>query len=174
MSSLELTIKFNRTAPICLVMSLILCCGCALSQITARAETNESINSERVSRDRATATLTESDKRPFWSPKDPDPKTTAGASFRKAYKLQKEGNFDIAVQTYKKAVLQNPKLTSAYYNMGLCFESQSKWADAEASFKNVIELARLMPEGYKHLAFVCFKQGKEADGRAYIRRFLSL
>lgn len=164
---------------IVLLLALLLPCfnastlaqGTSAKQAAAPSEDTAAI---RLARDKAAAELSDLDKRPFWSANDPDPKTAAGAYFHKGYRFQKARRFHKAVQAYRNAASHDAKLVIAYYNMGLCLEEQQNWAEAEEAFKKVIELSHWMPQGYKHLAFVCFKQGKDGEGRAYVDRLLSL
>lgn len=166
-----------RTARLALALMLACSTGQGFAQSGASDQSvgvTRSAGDSAIAKDKATAELSELDKRALWSATDPDPKTPAGRYFHKGYRLQKRHRLDQAIPAYKKAVSLEPKMLPAYYDLGLCLESQEKWGEAEAAFEKVIQLSRLWPLGYKHLAFVCFKQGKDQEGRAYIHRFLGL
>ncbi|HEY9717827.1 MAG TPA: tetratricopeptide repeat protein [Trichormus sp.] len=127
-----------------------------------------------VARDKAAAELTDNDKRPIWSPNEPDPQTPAGKFFHRGYAFQKERRFSKAVQSYKHAVASDPRLMAAYYNMGRCFEEQEQWSQAETPFKKLIELEPKMPGPYKHMSFICFKEGKVLQAQSYLNTFRGL
>jgi Flp pilus assembly protein TadD len=57
----------------------------------------------------------------------------------------KQGHWDVATDSFKKAVKADPNLAEAHYNLALALDKMGKHDEATAAFKKAIELAPTNP-----------------------------
>ena len=57
----------------------------------------------------------------------------------------KQGNMDVAIDRFQKALKSDPKSAEAQYNLGLSFDKMGKHDEATAAFKQAIALAPANP-----------------------------
>ena len=57
----------------------------------------------------------------------------------------KQGNMDVAIDRFQKALKSDPKSAEAQYNLGLSFDKMGKHDEASAAFKQAIALAPANP-----------------------------
>lgn len=57
----------------------------------------------------------------------------------------KQGHWDVATDSFKKAVKADPNLAEAHYNLALSLDKMGKHDEATAAFKKAIELAPTNP-----------------------------
>jgi tetratricopeptide (TPR) repeat protein len=60
--------------------------------------------------------------------------------FLKGNALSRKGNFEEAVDAYKKSIERNPNATVAHFNLALAYKNLNKPKEAAAAFKKTVEL----------------------------------
>ena len=60
--------------------------------------------------------------------------------FLKGNVLSRKGNFEEAVDAYKKSIERNPNATVAYFNLALAYKNLNKPKEAAVAFKKTVEL----------------------------------
>ncbi len=113
--------------------------------------------------------LTAEDRKPL-----PCRSSDCAPAFSEALKLQNHSRWREAAANYKLSIKDNPKQFEACFNQGLCYERMGQLGKAEQSFLAALSIDKMRREANKHLAYVCFKQGKKEEGSAYADRYLDL
>ena len=75
--------------------------------------------------------------------------------------MEKTGEFDVALENYKKALSINPNLTEAYNNLGLIYKKQGKINKAKEIFKKVININSDFCDSHYNLATIRNYTGDE-------------
>lgn len=87
-------------------------------------------------------------------------KEVALALFNQGLKCQTAGDWDTAIEHYKRALEHNDKLDSAVFNMGLAYKKKNDLAEAKKCFKRSVEIDPEMIKALYMLALV-HKEMKE-------------
>lgn len=80
--------------------------------------------------------------------------------FEKGVSLQKERKYQSAIDSYKRAIEEIPKLYEASFNMGLCFRYLDKDTEAVDAFRKSLETKPMFKPAVKELFELYEKLGK--------------
>lgn len=50
------------------------------------------------------------------------------------------GNYDVALQMYKEAIMRSPNLSIAYWRMALCLNAMGRYGDAATAVSEAVKL----------------------------------
>jgi tetratricopeptide (TPR) repeat protein len=87
--------------------------------------------------------------------------TTANRLWIRARKAHDEGDTARAMELYKAALEQDPKLFGAWYNLGLVAKSEGDLDTAQQAFETALKLRPEWPDALFMLAVVVHKQGDD-------------
>ncbi|MBC8234838.1 tetratricopeptide repeat protein, partial [bacterium] len=90
-------------------------------------------------------------------PNDPESFNNLGATYAIL------GRFDQAVEAYKKALLLNPQLATAYYNLGVAYSKIDKFKESVEAYKASIRLNPNLAIAYNNLAWLYTKRSGALD-----------
>lgn len=102
-----------------------------------------------------------------------DTEPTAGND-GKLGKTNSELAFEKAIEAYKKAVKDDPRNDSAFYNMGRAYAKLMKDEEAEDAFKKAVALKPDDPEYQMELGAIRIKLAKYAEAIAPLKKSLEL
>lgn len=91
-----------------------------------------------------------------------------------ALALQQAGDRDAALEILTRAQTLAPDYASIHMLIGLIYQEQARWEEAEARFHRVLELEPDNPDALQSLGLLLLKQGRADDGLAMLRRHLAL
>jgi tetratricopeptide (TPR) repeat protein len=74
-------------------------------------------------------------------------------------KRQQAGDLKVAIAYYEQAITMNPKLSEAYYALGLALQKQERWEEAIAAYQRAQELQPEVREVAVCLANAFYAQG---------------
>jgi len=80
------------------------------------------------------------------------------------------GRLDEAIALYHQALAQDPLSAPAYHNLGLALYAADRLAEAEAAFRQVLELAPQQPIARAFLSLVLLAQGRGEEALAEVLR----
>lgn len=118
------------------------------------------------------ANLTPDDKKPIQVSERADIKHEAREHFIKGYQAQRGADYKTAISHYQSAISSNPDMYEAFWNLGLCLEWQGQYPEAQEAFSTALKIDWSNPLIYKHLAFLCFQQGKMDEGQDFLNKYL--
>ncbi len=102
------------------------------------------------------------------------PHERAAALVDAALALQQAGDRDAALEILTRAQAMAPDYASTHMLIGLIYQEQARWEEAEARFRRVLELEPDNPDALQSLGLLLLKQGPADDGLAMLRRHLAL
>jgi superkiller protein 3 len=73
------------------------------------------------------------------------------------------GRFDQAIEAYKKALLLDPQLATAYYNLGVAYSKTDRFEEAVEAYKTSIRLNPNLAIAYNNLAWLYAKRPENLD-----------
>jgi len=73
---------------------------------------------------------------------------------------EKQGKYDLAIESFKRAIDINPDYAEVHYNLGLAYHNQGKYDLAIESFKRAISIDPDLAKAYGNLGVTYEKQGK--------------
>lgn len=101
------------------------------------------------------------DKKPWKIHKDNKKKYSKDAKkcFKKAYKFQKKGKFEKAINHYKAAIYRESKFYEAWFNRGLCYEELKRYRKSIYCFERMRKIkVRYGPIPSRHLSLLYLKK----------------
>lgn len=94
--------------------------------------------------------------------------------FERGLTSQKKKKFKAALALYQQVLKEKPGLFEAEYNSGLCQEALGQYSKAKSTFEKLVKQDPMWDIGYKHLAFLSFKQGNHESALGYQKKYLSI
>jgi len=91
---------------------------------------------------------------------------TIKTTFAEGATLTNEGKYDEAIAKFNAVIVEIPKCSDCYNNLGAIYSRKQEWDKAEEAFKKVIELAPDNVEAYNGLATVYNAQKKFKEAQA--------
>ena len=65
------------------------------------------------------------------------------------------GEEDLSIETYEKALVENPKQPSCLKNIGLIYEKRGRYAEQNGDLdKEIFGLIKLLKSGLKQLGYI--------------------
>lgn len=97
-----------------------------------------------------------------------EPKVLAGKLRQQGYQYQMEGNYDRAVEYYKKAIAEDPFCTAAYNDLGVMYYIYLNEVDkAIEALKKALSIDKNYAGAYTNLALICEKTGSKEEALKY-------
>lgn len=102
------------------------------------------------------------------------PRLNASTYFAHGHLLERQGNYEGAVEQYQRALALSPKMTSAHNRLGITLNKLGRHAEATAQFRLAIQ--QNPTEAYLHnnLGFSLYLQGKYAEALSALSAALEL
>jgi len=90
-------------------------------------------------------------------------KNLADAYWQRGVLLQKKGKIDQSLEDLKTALEKRPSRYQAHAAMAICYQQQTKWAEAEAAWRLAIEKNDKIPEWRYRLGMILLTQRNQTD-----------
>ena len=103
-------------------------------------------------------------------------KVSGGArrAFQKAWKLDKEGKAERALEEFRRAIALDPDYADAHCDLGALYLRLERYADAETEFRRAVALAPELSGIQSNLGWALAVQGKTAEAEASARLALRI
>jgi len=89
-----------------------------------------------------------------------------------ALALERQGDFDAALTSYRLALRDHPNDPRILQNMAIAFSRTGRLNDAIAAYRRALELDPELSGAHYGLAFLLIKRGDPAEGAAHLEAFL--
>lgn len=89
-----------------------------------------------------------------------------------ALALERQGDFDAALTSYRLALRDHPNDPRILQNMGIAFSKTGQLESAIRSYKRALELEPELSGAHYGLAFLLIKRGAAAEAASHLQRFL--
>lgn len=89
--------------------------------------------------------------------------------YQKGMKKFDKGDFEDAVEAFKKAVDQDRKAYKAYYALGQAYEKLNKAKEAEEAYENAVKLKSDYLSAREALGLLCFHQKKFKEAEEHLK-----
>lgn len=89
-----------------------------------------------------------------------------------ALALERQGDFDAALTSYRLALRDHPGDPRILQNMAIAFSRTGRLNDAIAAYRRALELDPELSGAHYGLAFLLIKRGDAAEGAAHLEAFL--
>ena len=89
-----------------------------------------------------------------------------------ALALERQGDFDAALTSYRLALRDHPNDPRILQNMAIAFSRTGRLNDAIAAYRRALELDPELSGAHYGLAFLLLKRGDAAEGAAHLDAFL--
>ena len=99
---------------------------------------------------------------------------TAESLFSQGLDNHDRGDFDKAIECYRKVIQLDPTFVVAHNNLGMVYIDKDMFEEAIGSLKKTLELEPNYAEAYNNLGFVYRRLGDEIKAAAHYRKFLAL
>lgn len=103
----------------------------------------------------------------YITPENPDAYNNLGQRYRA------QGEYEKAIEEFKKALAINPNFPSALNNIGVCYGHVGRYAEAEQSFKRAIALKKDDVYAMNNLAVMYMQTGETQKALEYARMAVS-
>ena len=90
-----------------------------------------------------------------------------------AMALERQGDYDAALTSYRLALRDRPNDTKILQNMAIAFTKTNRPEDAIRCYRNALELAPQLSGAHYGLAFLLLKRGDRADAEKHLEAFLA-
>jgi Flp pilus assembly protein TadD len=87
--------------------------------------------------------------------------------------LERQGDYDAALTSYRLALRDHPNDTKILQNMAIAFTKTNRPEDAIRCYCNALELAPQLSGAHYGLAFLLLKRGDRADAEKHLEAFLA-
>ncbi|MDB4885363.1 MAG: Tetratricopeptide 2 repeat-containing protein [Gemmatimonadetes bacterium] len=91
-----------------------------------------------------------------------------------ALALERQGDFDAALTSYRLALRDHPSDPRILQNMAIAFSRTGRLNDAIAAYRRALELDPELSGAHYGLAFLLIKKGDRAEGAAHLEAFLEI
>jgi tetratricopeptide (TPR) repeat protein len=89
-----------------------------------------------------------------------------------ALALERQGDFDAALTSYRLALRDHPNDPRILQNMGIAFSKTGQLDSAIRSYKKALEMDPLLSGAHYGLAFLLVKRGSNAEAATHLQAFL--
>ena len=89
-----------------------------------------------------------------------------------ALALERQGDFDAALTSYRLALRDHPNDPRILQNMAIAFSRTGRLNDAVGAYRRALELNPELSGAHYGLAFLLLKRGDTAEGAAHLEAFL--
>jgi len=86
--------------------------------------------------------------------------------------LERQGDFDAALTSYRLALRDHPNDPRILQNMAIAFSRTGRLNDAISAYRRALELDPELSGAHYGLAFLLIKRGEAAEGAAHLEAFL--
>ena len=86
--------------------------------------------------------------------------------------LEKQGDFDAALTSYRLALREQPNNVRVLENMAIAFSKTGQLDDAIRSYKRALSIEPKLSGAHYGLAFLLLKRGEESDAAYHLEAFL--
>lgn len=132
---------------VCVYFALALCSGCADQQLNVAGAGDKA---------------------------DGLPDITAKTYYAAGLLHEKQGNLEVAVKKYHKAIDLDPTCLAAYNRLGIVYDRMGQYAEAERVVKWALAASPRAPYLHNNLAFTYMLQHRYRDAEAELRNALSV
>ncbi|MCR4340330.1 MAG: tetratricopeptide repeat protein [Gemmatimonadaceae bacterium] len=89
-----------------------------------------------------------------------------------ALALERQGDFDAALTSYRLALRDQPNNYRALQNMAIAFSKTGQMEEAIRAYKRALEIQPTLSGSHYGLAFLLLKRGSITDGAYHLEAFL--
>jgi Flp pilus assembly protein TadD len=89
-----------------------------------------------------------------------------------AMALERQGDYEAALTSYRLALRDRPNDTKILMNMAIAFTKTNRPEEAIRSYKSALDLAPQLSGAHYGLAFLLLKRGDRAGAREHLQAFL--
>jgi superkiller protein 3 len=89
-----------------------------------------------------------------------------------ALALERQGDFDAALTSYRLALRDHPNDPRILQNMAIAFSRTGRLEDAVRAYRRALELDPQLSGAHYGLAFLQLKRGETAEAAAHLQAFL--
>jgi tetratricopeptide (TPR) repeat protein len=89
-----------------------------------------------------------------------------------ALALEKQGDLDAALTSYRLALRDHPNDPRILQNMAIAFSRTGRLNEAVSAYRRALELDPELSGAHYGLAFLQLKRGDQAEARAHLQAFL--
>lgn len=86
----------------------------------------------------------------------------------------RHGEYDKAIEEFKKATEINPHYADAYHNLGMTYFTVKKMAEAKESFQKALENNPNLWQSYRALAAIALEENDKTKAKQYLEKALQL
>jgi tetratricopeptide (TPR) repeat protein len=86
--------------------------------------------------------------------------------------LERQGDYDAALTSYRLALRDHPNDPRILQNMAIAFSKTSRLEEAVRAYKRALELDPQLSGAHYGLAFLHLKRGATAEARSHLQAFL--
>ena len=90
-----------------------------------------------------------------------------------AMSLEKQGDYDAALTSYRLALRDRPNDTKILQNMAIAFTKTNRPEEAIRCYRNALELAPQLSGAHYGLAFLLLKRGDQPGAQEHLEAFLA-
>ena len=90
-----------------------------------------------------------------------------------AMALERQGDYDAALTSYRLALRDRPNDTKILQNMAIAFTKTSRPEEAIRTYKSALDIAPELSGAHYGLAFLLMKKGDRAGAEAHLEAFLA-
>ena len=105
--------------------------------------------------------------------KSPDTKPQRLDYLSEALALERQGDYDAALTSYRLALRDSPNDPRILQNMAIAFSRTGRMDDAVRSYRRALELDRGLSGAHYGLAFLLLKRGDSAGASEHLAAFLA-
>ena len=101
-------------------------------------------------------------------------KKSADEYYKKGFRHQIKGNYDLAIVEYQKAIQTDSTHTQSYLNLGVCYAEKEMYDEAIESYQKVIRYFPLHTKAYYNLGWVYNLKGEKEKALEQYNQLKSL
>jgi Flp pilus assembly protein TadD len=91
-----------------------------------------------------------------------------------ALALERQGDFDAALTSYRLALRDHPNDPRILQNMAIAFSRTGRLNEAVSAYRRALELDPELSGAHYGLAFLHLKRGDQAEAAAHLKAFLEM
>lgn len=89
-----------------------------------------------------------------------------------ALALERQGDYEAALTSYRLALRDNPTDLKVLQNMAIAFTKTQRWEEAIRHYRKALEVDNTLAGAHYGLAFLLIKRGENDDAVKHLRAFL--
>ena len=89
-----------------------------------------------------------------------------------ALALERQGDYEAALTSYRLALRDNPVDSKVLQNMAIAFTKTQRWEEAIRHYRKALEVDNSLAGAHYGLAFLLLKRGETDDAVKHLREFL--